>query len=1069
MDNGQREQLHLPPCFAEIEPIKDNNARQLIFGEQLGTIEDRVARTDSGSSYRLLSRDEQLRAGEVALRAPKAALKKRADIDPTKLRWDGQGTPASPREVRESFAGQFVLREASDSEEIDGLRRPQVGAVHSVLGYWTTGLERPATVVMPTGTGKTETMVALTVASAPERVLVVVPSDALRTQIAEKFERLGVLRQAGVVGDGARYPIVGRLKHRFETVEQAQQFADACNVVVTTPPALWGPRAEIVEAFLERFTDLYVDEAHHVSATTWQRIVNAFTGRRILQFTATPFREDGQPVGGRHIYRFPLKRAQTDRYFADIEYRSVVNFAEPDRALARAAIERLKADLDSGFDHVLMARVRSTDRADELVGIYQELASELRAVSVHSKVNPSDRKRRMAQIHQRDSRIVVCVDMLGEGFDLPQLKIAAIHSPHKSLGVTLQFIGRFARVAGDDIGTASVFVGPPEGDYDERIRRLYSEDADWNELVRELTDDAAEAEAALADFEEGFGEQRGEVSPRSLAPKMSCVVYRTHCLDWSPRNALKLYPEDTLLTRPLPVNEEERVAVFVVELRQPVQWGDLPAVEEVKHHLFVIYWDADNGRLYINSSDNSSVHKELAKEVAGDDVVLINGHDVYRAMANLQRLVPTNIGLLDVQNANRRFQMLTGANVVEGLPDSEASTKTQTNIFGSGYEGGEKVTIGASLKGRVWSYQAAGSAKQWMDWCDHIGDKLTDETISAQDVIGSFIRPEALKARPALVPLAMEWPWEHWTGAGISRSLQYNDQERTLAEAELAIQTFSDSGDIFFNVETDLWQAPYRLDISEQGMAFVPLAGEVQLVSQRKTVPLSAYLAEAGPQVIFEQDALVVAPNLLLKPEQEPRPIDPDLLVAIDWSGINLSKESQGRDKESDSIQFRMMEEVKSDPTGWDLVVDDDGTGEIADIVAIRRAGQYLDLLLMHCKWAQKGEVGKRVADLYELCGQAQKSVRWKHHLSAFFARLTHRERQRVVRGGQGGIEVGNEGELFALSDESRRLRPRLTIAVAQPGVTKAGITIHQQHLLGSAQSYANVAAAAAFRVYCSA
>ncbi len=110
--------------------------------------------------------------------------------------------------------------------------------------------------------------------------------------------------------------------------------------------------------------------------------------------------------------------------------------------------------------------------------------------------------------------------MLGEGFDLPQLKVAAIHSPHKSLGVTLQFIGRFARVAGSDIGTASVFVGPPEGDYDDRIRRLYSEDADWNELVRQLTDDAAEAEAELADFEAGFGTQRGEVSPRSLAPKM---------------------------------------------------------------------------------------------------------------------------------------------------------------------------------------------------------------------------------------------------------------------------------------------------------------------------------------------------------------------------------------------------------------------------------------------------------------------------------------------------------------------------------------------------------------------
>jgi superfamily II DNA or RNA helicase len=35
--------------------------------------------------------------------------------------------------------------------------------------------------------------------------------------------------------------------------------------------------------------------------------------------------------------------------------------------------------------------------------------------------------------------------MLGEGYDLPNLKIAALHDQHKSLAITLQFIGRFTR------------------------------------------------------------------------------------------------------------------------------------------------------------------------------------------------------------------------------------------------------------------------------------------------------------------------------------------------------------------------------------------------------------------------------------------------------------------------------------------------------------------------------------------------------------------------------------------------------------------------------------------------
>ena len=56
------------------------------------------------------------------------------------------------------------------------------------------------------GTGKTETMLALLVAAQPQRLLVLVPSDALREQIARKFERLGVLQELGIVSHAALRP-----------------------------------------------------------------------------------------------------------------------------------------------------------------------------------------------------------------------------------------------------------------------------------------------------------------------------------------------------------------------------------------------------------------------------------------------------------------------------------------------------------------------------------------------------------------------------------------------------------------------------------------------------------------------------------------------------------------------------------------------------------------------------------------------------------------------------------------------------------------------------------------------
>ncbi|MFO6295853.1 helicase-related protein, partial [Pseudomonas aeruginosa] len=55
-------------------------------------------------------------------------------------------------------------------------------------------------------------------------------------------------------------------------------------------------------------------------------------------------------------------------------------------------------------------------------------------------------KKRLNKLLSRQSRIVICVDMLAEGYDLPNLKIAALHDHHKSLAVTLQFIGRITRV-----------------------------------------------------------------------------------------------------------------------------------------------------------------------------------------------------------------------------------------------------------------------------------------------------------------------------------------------------------------------------------------------------------------------------------------------------------------------------------------------------------------------------------------------------------------------------------------------------------------------------------------------
>lgn len=111
--------------------------------------------------------------------------------DGARVQWSGRRELLTPELVTASFRGALGFREAGEQ---GSLRRPQIGALHSVVGYWSTGMTEPGVVVMPTGTGKTETMLAVMLAERPERLLVLVPTSALREQVAGKFETLGILQ-----------------------------------------------------------------------------------------------------------------------------------------------------------------------------------------------------------------------------------------------------------------------------------------------------------------------------------------------------------------------------------------------------------------------------------------------------------------------------------------------------------------------------------------------------------------------------------------------------------------------------------------------------------------------------------------------------------------------------------------------------------------------------------------------------------------------------------------------------------------------------------------------------------
>ena len=752
------------------------------------------------------------------------------------------------------------------------------------------------------------------------------------------------------------------------------------------------------------------------------------------------------------IYVFPLREAQRHGYFSAINYISVLDFDNPDRAIAEEAIKRLRDDLAAGRDHLIMARVNRIGRAEAVLKLYREIAPDLSPVFLHSNRTLRDQRAALAEIRNRTSRIVVCVDMLGEGFDLPSLKVAAIHDTHKSLGVTLQFVGRFARASTSSIGDATVVVGRPDRDYDEHLRHLYAEDADWNLIVRDLSETAVGQEEQVSEFERAFATLPDEVSLRNIAPKMSTVVYRG-AMSWNPDGVLTVFPEEQLYTFPIALNSRDHVAWFVTEAEAPVRWGSIKTITQVTYDLYVLYWSESEKLLFINSSNNASLHEELAKAVAGPDVARITGVNVYRTMARITRLVPTNVGLLDVVNRSRRFSMHVGADVTEGFPKAEAATKTKTNIFAFGYENESRVSVGASVKGRIWSYRVADSLKQWMDWCDHIGRKLTDDTLSIDEIMLNFIRPEVVEVRPPLIPLSLEWPWEILANTSEEVTLEHAGQSWPLIDADLRITSFSDAGPIPFVVESPHWSVAYELTLGGGAMDYKPTTLEADVVTRHSRIAFSQFLKRTGLTVHFEKDAVVAPPGLLLKPDRDLPVFDRERIEALDWTGVDIRKESQGPDRDSDSVQAYVIRHLlESDD--WDLVIDDDGKGETADIVALKAQEDRLIVRLYHCKYSSAETPGARLGDLYEVCGQALKSVQWRRKPERLFDHLIRREKRRRHRGERTGFEKGDGRGLYRIDDEARRLRPDFVIVIAQPGLSKAGASDQQLELLAATEVY---------------
>ena len=412
--------------------------------------------------------------------------------------------------------------------------------------------------------------------------------------------------------------------------------------------------------------------------------------------------------------------------------------------------------------------------------------------------------------------------------------------------------------------------------------------------------------------------------------------------------------------------------------------------------------------------------------------------------------------------------MHVGPDVLEGFSVAEQQVRVKTNIFVNGFVEGEHATMGAARKGRIWSQRAARSIHEWVRWARSLGPKLQDDSINLDGLFRNFVRPRSLTERPSLVPLDIGWTWSAYVGMGEAVRLVGDETSVDLVDAELVLLDRSVDGPIRYQVRAGDLALDYEAVVEDEQLVHRPLGADGRVEGEGgDSQLLSEYLNQAGCTIWFEDEVTVEAPELLLEIVRDRLPLDAEQLVELDWSGIDIKRESMGADRDQGTVQARSAEHLIG-LREWDVVINDDETGEVADLVALARQDEDLIVQLVHCKYSSDAQVGARLDDLYEVCGQAQRSAHHRHHVKEMIKNLIRREGNRQAKG-RNGLLVGSNEVLVELQDWAQYRRARLHVTIAQPGLSAAAALPRHLELLSCVNLYVKEIAFGGFEVWCSA
>lgn len=937
--------------------------------------------------------------------------------------------------------GLYSLKFNKQYNSTTGLRKAQLGAVYSIGSYFTLHIENAAIIVMPTGSGKTAVLMMTPYLLESKKVLIVTPSTMVRGQIYEDYSKLKTLKKATVFTEKYKSPNIIELKHNYKN----EMFDDIKNADVIIATHLVAASMTEVDEISSLFDTVLIDEAHHVPAKTWQRILLNLEHSRKVLFTATPFRLDRKIIKGDIIYSYPLSQAYKDGIFGEIEYLSIDESEDKDLVIAKKAEEVFLNDRKLGYEHYLMVRTNTKKHAKELELLYQE-ATELKLKRIDSNKSNNAIIKILGELKGKTIDGIICVDMLGEGYDFPNLKIAAVHNPHKSLSTTLQFIGRFARTNAENIGVAK-FIAMDDEEIRIESHELFSKDAVWMDMIVDMSEHRISKEQDEKKYFQSFIESQinsidveEEIALHIIRPNCHAKVFRVSNFDLE-----ATFPENMNIIT-IQKNEEDNTLVAVEKEYISPKWSSSKQLSDISYNLYILHYQTDKNLLYIYSQKKTeSVYKELLLHFCKDGRN-ISKSSMHKVLGDLSEFEIFNSGMQNKYvESGESYRISAGQDVSESINPQTGKMYSAGHVFCKAKSASGEITIGYSSGSKMWS-SSYMSIPEYVNWCDNNGTKICNEDMKVKTNTNYDLVPIPKPISKYIDSIFYcEYNSITYKTQPLISSLD-NVKNYRLTDILPCIKEIEDKN-VTFTLEIDNMTQSLNCNVTGE---YISVDERLKIVVGNRELSLSDYFNDYPLSFKSTSDELYIGDEWYDGVGDDIL-FDNKLVVNIDWAelGTDIGNEvdAGGIRASSNSIQATVNKLLFNNPK-YKYVIYDHSSGEMADFLAVTEDDTNITIELYHIKKMTSVGYNTSVSDIYEVAGQCIKSTCWFKSKAFFLTKVKAR------RGSSKCIFVKGEYSSFLEMMKSNKVL-RGQIIMVQPSIsTDAKMTDKVADLIAATDYY---------------